>query len=71
MSRLGDLSVILREGWCSAPSLCQRFNWNPNTLRGAVSQVNTKIANAGDCFRVERKREHGVTWYRLTAEAAE
>lgn len=71
MSRLADLKEVLATGWCAAPWLCKQFNWNPNTLRGAVSQVNTKLSNAGSAQRVVRKREDGLTWYQITAEAAE
>ncbi len=65
MTRFNELSQALDTGWCAAPWLCQQFKWKPNTLRGAVSQINTKFVNAGSWLRVERKREDGVTFYRV------
>lgn len=71
MSRHTELVDSLRVAGCSAPYLCQTFNWQPHTLRGMISQANTRMANAGSNERIVRKREYGVTYYYIQAEGDE
>jgi hypothetical protein len=62
--KVDRLLDALREGWVNAQDLCFMLAWQPHTLRGAISRLNTISANSGNGKAIERRRENGVTSYR-------
>lgn len=56
MSKTEKLLQKLTGGWSDVPSLCTEFGWKPHTLRAAISGLDR---------RIERRRESGITSYRL------
>lgn len=59
-SKAERLLESLKAGWCSAQSLEAANGWTSNTLRGAISTLAKK-----NSLKMERKREDGVTFYRV------
>lgn len=55
-------SVIqkLQDGWTSVPDLLQQTGWQAHTLRAVIS-TEAKKRN----LKIERRREEGVTSYRV------
>lgn len=64
MSKIDDLFEALQAGWCSAQSLAAANGWANHTLRGAISMNARKRG-----LVVDRKRENGVTFYRIAIPA--
>ena len=58
MSKQSYLTDELRKGWITVGVLLAMTNWKPHTLRSVLSRMGN----------VERKREDGVTSYRLKPE---
>lgn len=64
MTKTEELRQRLLAGWCAVPSLCVLFGWKPHTLRAQISILKPPAAG-----KIERKRENGVTSYRITEAA--
>ena len=60
MTKTATLLLKLDDGWCDVPSLCEEFGWKPHSLRAAISTLKL-----GDNWHIERRRENGVTSYRV------
>lgn len=65
MTKSDQLADALREGWQSTEDLHLKFFWGPTTIRGAISMIAKKRG-----LKIERRRENGITSYRI-AEPAE
>lgn len=61
MTKRDDVLAKLREGWVTVPTLLETTGWKSHTLRGVLSNAKKSGLN------VERKREDGVTSYRVVA----
>jgi hypothetical protein len=66
MTKTATLLLKLDDGWCDVPSLCQEFGWKPHTLRAAICTLKL-----GDNWHIERRRENGVTSYRVAQMQAD
>lgn len=62
MTKAATLLLKLDDGWCDVPSLCQEFGWKPHSLRAAICSLKLE-----DNWRVERRRENGITSYRVAS----
>lgn len=60
MSKIDEIIVVLSADWVSVPVLMEKTGWNNTTIRGALSAAAKKRN-----LRIERKRENGVTSYRV------
>lgn len=64
MSDKGETVIQkLRKGWTDVPALLEMTGWQAHTLRAAISTAARKFG-----FKVERKRENGVTSYRAVEQ---
>lgn len=54
------LVSAIKNGWAPLPALMSELGWQAHTVRGAIST----IAKA-EGFKIERRREDGVTSYRV------
>lgn len=59
MTKAATLLLKL-ENWCSVPDLCAEFGWKPHSLRAVLCGLDAKL---------ERRRENGVTSYRVAQES--
>lgn len=64
MTKIETLIARLREGWVASETLQRDLGWRSHTLRGALSNLSRKRK-----LRIERKREEGVTQYRIADTA--
>jgi len=64
MTKAAQLVSSLREGWQSTEDLQSLLFWQPTTIRGAISAAAKKNG-----LKIERRRIHGVTSYRVAEES--
>ena len=62
MKKSDELFARLQAGWCPASVLCVHLQWQPHTLRGAVSTIAKKRG-----VKIERRKEDGITSYRVAS----
>lgn len=62
MTKRDDLVDALKQGWASTTHLQALMHWKAPTLRGVLSDLSR---NGGQ--KIERKREDGITSYRIVA----
>lgn len=55
-----EVLTLLRADWHPVPALLEKTAWKSHTLRGFLSAHAKKTG-----VKVERKREEGVTSYRI------
>lgn len=60
MSKAEQLVEMLREGWKTTEDIHLRFSWQNHTIRSVISSAAKKHN-----LRIERRREHGITSYRV------
>lgn len=60
MTKAGDLLACLSADWVPADQLCAELEWQPHTLRGAISTLAKKHK-----LKAERRRLNNITSYRL------
>lgn len=61
-----------KKGYVSADDAMKRYNWNSNTLRGVLGNYKLATAKTDAPMSFVRKREDGVTYYRVVSvETAE
>jgi hypothetical protein len=65
MTKSDDLLKAISEEWVSIADLMFSTGWQAHSVRGALSALAKKRG-----IKIERKREHGVTSYRLAREEA-
>lgn len=63
MSRAEEVLSLLRADWQSVPVLLDKTGWKSHTLRGFLS-----IAAKKHKLAIERKRDSGVTSYRIAPD---
>lgn len=63
MTKQAELISTLQGGWMPVASLLTAMHWKESTLRGAISNLGRKRG-----LKIERKREEGVTSYRIAPE---
>lgn len=66
MTKSATLLLRLEAAWQPVPALCEEFGWKPHTLRAVLSGL---ILMEG--AKIERRRENGVTSYRVARVEAE
>lgn len=59
MTKADELNDQLCD-WRTVPELTAKFKWQPHTLRSAIAATAKKRG-----LKIERKREDGITSYRL------
>lgn len=66
MNKSDELLARLKAGWCPASVLCVHFQWQPHSLRGAISTIAKKQG-----VKIERRKEDGITSYRVAPAGIE
>lgn len=65
MTKSAAVSAAISNDWCTLSSLLQLTGWKPHTLRAELSRIGKRGG-----FKVIRKRDAGVTSYRIADGAA-
>lgn len=58
MTKRESLLAMVQKDWVAIDVLCAQLEWQPHTVRGALSTL-------GKTHAIERKREGGRTFYRI------
>jgi hypothetical protein len=61
MTKRDALIATMSEGWVAIEELGKSVDWQRHTVRGAISSI-------AKTHKVERRREDGVTSYRIAKD---